>query len=241
MGKHPFPKVTAIVPCYNEAPRIERVLEALTTYPFFTEIIVVDDGSTDDTKEVLKKFPIQILKNEANHGKGYSIDRAVQIAQGDILFLCDADIHGLNHRIIKDVLEPVINRRVEMFIAMRNRKIYFTNKVLKFVPLLGGERALTKQLWSVLPNYFKNNFRLEAGLNFYAEHHGKGLDYKVYPQLGQTIKEKKYGLIKGIRRRISMYIEIIEAQLFLLPEYCKIFIHRISHKRQVARQLLTKY
>jgi len=63
--------ITAIVPAYNEAERISKVLEVLTTYKQFKEIIVVDDGSTDNTEEIVKKFNVRYIRNESNKGKGY--------------------------------------------------------------------------------------------------------------------------------------------------------------------------
>jgi glycosyltransferase involved in cell wall biosynthesis len=208
-------RITAIVPTYNEAARIEAVLAVLSTYKNFLEIIVVDDGSTDLTKEIVKKYPIRYVKNDINRGKGFSMDRAVKMAQGDVLFFCDADVSGLTHSIIDAIVEPVLEGKVDMFIGMRNRKIYFTNKVFALIPLLGGERAMVKSLWYRVPDYYKHYFRIETGLNFYAKHEGKGFDFAVFKGLKQVIKEKKYGLLKGTYQRIQLYSDLITASIRL--------------------------
>lgn len=208
-------KVTAIVPTYNEAERIGPVLEVLVSYPGFDQVIVVDDGSTDNTAEIVKKYSVTYIKRQINEGKAQAMETGVFVARTKVIFFCDADITGLTTKIIDEVVTPVIAGETDMFIAMRNRKIYLLRFVLFFVPLLGGERALTKDLWYQLPVYYKQRFRIETALNFYAKYFGQGFRYKVFVGVSQKIKEKKYGLLKGFWQRISMFYDILSAQLRL--------------------------
>ena len=91
--------LSIVIPAYNEEPRlkknIEKVISYLNTKPWSSEIIVVDDGSTDKTSEVISEFKnsqIRFLKNEGNRGKGYSIKRGVLEARGDLILCTDADL-----------------------------------------------------------------------------------------------------------------------------------------------------
>lgn len=211
-----FQKVSVIVPAYNEAERIRGVLSILTTYNGFMDIIVVDDGSLDDTSDIVQGYKtVKYLRHKVNQGKGAAMDFGVQHARGDILLFVDADVRGLTHNIINTILTPVVDGRVDMFIAMRNRKIYFLRFAMIFTPLLGGERALSKKLWEQLPEYYKHRFRVEAGLNFYAKYYGKGFEYKVVSGLHQVIKEKKYGVWDGFVQRVRMFGNIFGAQFHL--------------------------
>jgi len=205
-------KVTAIVPAYNEAKRIGGVLSVLTGYGF-SEIIVVDDGSTDDTSEVVSKYKVKHLRLDKNSGKGAAMNRAVSETKTEFILFCDADVRGLTHDILDEIIAPVVDGKSEMFIAMRNRGVYALTWMIPIVPLLGGERALTKSLWLELPDWYKNKFRVESGLNFYAKYYGKGLGYKIFPNLSQIIKEKKYGFWKGTKRRFPMAWDIFYASL----------------------------
>lgn len=205
-------KITAIVPAYNEADRIRGVLDVLVSHPRLAEIIVVDDGSTDETENIVCQYDVFYIKNERNQGKGYAMDKGVKRSKGEIILFVDADVSGLTHEMVDQIIAPVADEGLDMFIGMRNRKIYYLHLLVVFVPLLGGERALTKTLWNRLPAYYKHRFRIEAGLNFYAEHWGKGFEYTVFKGLAQVVKEKKYGWANGLKQRFGMMWNIASAQ-----------------------------
>ncbi len=204
-------RVTAVVAAYNEADRIHNVLEVLCSFPGFSQVVVVDDGSSDDTRLAAASFPVVYLRVDPNQGKGHALDVGVQASDSPVIFFADADIVGLTLDAIEQILSPVLDGNAEMFIAMRNRKIYYLRFLMGFIPLLGGERALTKRLWVELPDKYKTGFKIEAGLNFYAVHFGKGLRFRIFKEIKQTIKERKYGFKEGVGRRLRMLIEVTQA------------------------------
>ncbi len=212
-------KVTAIVPCYNEGARIEAVLKTLSAVPLINEIIVIDDGSTDDTEEKVQAFAVKYLKNEKNMGKAQAMDRGVEASTGDILFFCDADLRGLEPQTIKEIIEPILKEETDMFIGIRANKM---QRLTLQISLLSGERALKRELWDRLPAYYKQKFRIEIGLNKFAQHYGRGYQYKKFDNYFQTLKEVKYGFFEGFRRRMLMqwdvYIAYMTFHIFHIPE-----------------------
>jgi glycosyltransferase involved in cell wall biosynthesis len=90
-------KLTIIIPCYNEAKYLGRILSrvlAADVLDFEREVIVVDDGSDDDSFKVICTFEnqLKIIRHESNKGKGASIKSAMGIATGDIIIIQDADL-----------------------------------------------------------------------------------------------------------------------------------------------------
>lgn len=96
-------KLSIIIPAFNEAATIytiiQRAIKANLIYPLSREIIVVNDGSTDDTAVVLQQcvrefadlHPLKIIHHEINAGKGACINTALKYAEGDLVLIQDAD------------------------------------------------------------------------------------------------------------------------------------------------------
>ncbi len=91
----PEPFLSIVIPAYNEAGRIAHSLEAIQNYVRGKnwEIIVVDDGSTDNTVEIAaRQTGIRVLRNERNRGKGFSVRRGFLEARGELVLFTDADL-----------------------------------------------------------------------------------------------------------------------------------------------------
>jgi len=214
-------KVVAIVAAYNEGPRIRKVMEVLSSYPGFDQIIIVDDGSTDDTYLTAlgsrPPWPQQkvIVHTGPNKGKGAAMELGVQLSDPDVIFFCDADIVGLTHEIIDQTLEPVLSEQVCMMVAMRDRGLYWHLPfTIEMAAKLGGERAVSREMWESVPAKYKSRFMIETALNYIADR-TCGFDFKIMPGLSQVIKEQKQGFFRGLFGRVKMIVDIIIAHIVL--------------------------
>ena len=88
---------SVIIPCYNEAENIRAAVERIPQIAEFTEIVVVDDGSTDGTAEVVNKLMedhknLKLISYLPNRGKGPAVKAGFDAASGDVLMILDADM-----------------------------------------------------------------------------------------------------------------------------------------------------
>lgn len=106
--------LSLVIPAYNEEKRIENFIKNVIDYKkrnsFINEIVVVDDGSTDKTEDILKKYQndIRILKHTANRGKGAAIKTGVLAANEENIIFMDAD-NSTNPDQIPKLIEALKN------------------------------------------------------------------------------------------------------------------------------------
>ena len=119
-------KLTIVIPVYNEKKTIEEILKqvmAVKIPKINKEIIIVDDKSTDGTREILKKIKkrpprLRIIYHSQNRGKGAAVRTGFQNANGDILLVQDADLEYDPHDIPK-LLEPIQKEKAEVVYGSR--------------------------------------------------------------------------------------------------------------------------
>jgi len=96
-----FPKYSIVIPAYNESARIpatlNSVVDCVRRRGWSAEVVVVDDGSTDNTAEVVRAFAanaseVRLMQNDGNRGKGYSVRAGLLQALGDVVMFTDADL-----------------------------------------------------------------------------------------------------------------------------------------------------
>ena len=219
------PNVSAIIAAYNEQDTIVSVIRAVEEHPLVNEIILVDDGSSDATSERARGTSAKVITLEHNLGKAGAMNRGVQAARNDYILFLDADILGLTHEIITLTVTPVLTKKCGMFVAIRARRTYWMNRLLYFIPVLGGERALTKETWHTVPPIYRKGFQIEIALNYYTKKSGRKRAFAVMPGLSQVIKEIKRGFWLGLWQRIKMCSEVfwISFRLYFIRNAITLF------------------
>ncbi|MCM8822293.1 MAG: glycosyltransferase family 2 protein [Candidatus Omnitrophica bacterium] len=133
-------KLSVIIPVYNEAATIEAVIDRVLSVPVEKEIIVVDDGSTDGTKQLLEKIfnnrnsSIKLIFQPENQGKGSAIRRGLLEATGDAIVIQDGDLEYDPMDFI-NLIEPIEQGKA---VVVYGSRILGKNPKSSFSFYLGG-------------------------------------------------------------------------------------------------------
>lgn len=204
--------VTAIVPAREENDRLRRVLDVLTSYGGFHEIIVVTSGN-DSAESVTRRYAQVRHVHQDALGKGQAMEAGVRSATTDIIFFCDADIYGLTPDTVDRIVRPIVAGQADMSVAVRGRGVaWLTGWLARLWPtgtLVAGERALRRHVWETMPEAYKRGFRAEHGLNLHVRRSGLRLQYHLCPEIQQVPKEEKYGWGRGLARRLVEAYDVV--------------------------------
>ncbi len=203
--------VSAIIPAYNEENTIANVILPLTKTREIDEILVVSDGSTDDTAKIARNLGVTVIESQVNIGKGGAMMLGLKEAHGEIILFLDADLIGLNENHIQQLLTPILKGSTEMVIGIFEHGRLATDLAQLVAPFLSGQRVVRKSLLERVDNLKMARFGVELELTKYVAEHSINFTEVVLKELSHVMKEEKLGLIKGFQARMKMYWEIAKS------------------------------
>ncbi|MFH1089024.1 MAG: glycosyltransferase [Candidatus Uhrbacteria bacterium] len=211
------PKITAIIPAYNEEATVAEVVRVACASKLIDEVLVVSDGSTDNTAQAAQTAGARVLELSKNYGKGEAMRLGILDTNNPIILFLDADLNGFTADHIERLVWPVLTGARAMNAAQRDRGIL--NPLVRHFPLISGERALHRELFLAIPEEYTQGFMVEIALNYVCRI--KKLRYGSVLLPGLTIRRKyqKVGWRKGIKQYINMSFQIIKAM----------FVVRLAH------------
>lgn len=205
-------KVSAIVPAYNEAARIAAVLWPLAQVPSVSEIIVVDDGSTDETAKVAQRCGMRVVSLPINQGKAAALDAGIQRARYDTLLFLDADLVGLRPDHIEKMIQTYVEQEYDMVVGVFRHGRLNTDFAQVVAPYLSGQRVLRKALWKRLRSKVHQlEFGVEIALTKLAFKEDWAQGTVELDGATHVMKEEKRGLSRGLVSRFKMYSDYVRS------------------------------
>lgn len=201
-------EISIVIPAYNEERYISNVLNSLKTNDIIKEIIVVNDGSTDNTSALAKAFTKKVYDLPQNIGKGGAMYFGAKMATSKYVLFLDADLINLQERHINELALPVIDGQFDMSIGVFEKGRATTDVAQFFAPFLSGQRCLSREFFLKVSNVETSRFGVEVALTRYAQKHNLRIKEVVLDQASHVMKEEKLGIVKGFLYRLKMYWEI---------------------------------
>lgn len=207
-------KIAAIIPAFNEAKRIHSVLKVLSKINILDDIIVVDDGSSDNTYDMASVYSKHVIRLSKNIGKGGAIIKGLEVCDADIMLLLDADLVGLTEDHILNLLKPVIKLEADSTVGVFQDGRLFTDLAQKIAPFLSGQRVITKTMADDIHSFEITKYGFEVAISRYIKANKLKLKRVMLDDMTHIMKEEKLGLMRGINSRVQMYWQIVKALSF---------------------------
>lgn len=186
-------KLSVIIPVYNELDTIREILERVQKTGLVDEILIVDDGSTDGTRDILREMDsipgVRIILHERNQGKGAAVRTGIQNASGDVMLIQDADLE-YDPQEYANLLKPLEEGIADVvygsrFLGAARRPILFWN-------------MLANKILTLITNILYNNILsdMETGYKVFRRHvvkdmplHAHGFEFE--PEFTAKILKRK--------------------------------------------------
>jgi glycosyltransferase involved in cell wall biosynthesis len=206
-------KVAALVPAFNEERTIRGTLHVLQQVELINEIIVVNDGSSDRTAEIVaEELGVVLINLEENRGKGGAVHAGVQRTRADIILLLDADLIGLRKSHIVDLVSPILEGKAQATMGVFSEGRAVTDLAQLFAPKLSGQRAILRRIIEKI-DIAESRFGVEVAINQYLEDNGIDIYEVELENLTHHTKEEKMGLWRGVVARAQMYYDVVKIML----------------------------
>jgi len=235
-------KVSAIICAYNEEKTVKNVIFSVTESKVFDEIIVVNDGSTDRTEQIVvackKSIDLIDIHLPQNKGKGYAMALGIEQAKSDIVLFIDADLscQDLDH--IDQLVKPLLRNEADMTLGYTTVNIF--NRRINPMKILTGERAMFKKdILPLLDRMKESRFGVETLLYMYYRSEGLKMNFIHMKNLRHLTKYGKSPFFTATQNYFFESYEIaatVAKNLNLLLSSIKIIIQG----KVVMQKLLLK-
>ncbi len=204
-------KVSIIICTLNEAITIEQVVKSCCLFNSNSEVIVVDDGSTDDTELILNKlqenYTFIYEKLPKNMGKSWAMVHGVKLAKNEIILFFDADILNVKKEHFEQLINPIASGKEDMVLGQPSETI-INHRINPFRSLSGQRAMFKKDLLPILDDVREIRFGVETFINLYYKAHGKSIYYVFLEGIKNPTKFEKTSQMKATKEYFNAGKEI---------------------------------
>lgn len=201
--------IACIIPAYNEGGRIIKLLRTVTFSNLFSQIIVVDDGSTDNTAAMARLMVGEVDTHvlPTNRGKSFAVWFATQFLATTCTHVCllDADLVGVTVHDLHMLTDPVWYGTADATFSSRTsyNGLWHLN-----LDIFTGERVLPLSVLDECKLKDRTSFEMEVLINGVLIDSGARIKVVDWPNVKNPTKSSKYGVWQGVKRDWKMFNEM---------------------------------
>ncbi|MCX8061071.1 MAG: glycosyltransferase family 2 protein [Anaerolineales bacterium] len=213
-----LPSLAVIIPVYNEALGVKRVLEIVCKFQEVQEIIVVDDGSTDASVQMVVQTQeceerIHLISHLHNRGKGQAVHTGLITTQAEVIILLDADLRGLEVRHLEDLVSPVVSGYADMTIGVFRGGKFYSDFSHWATPWLSGQRCIWKSYLESISWKAAEGYGLETAITVASLRNNWRCQKVIWRGVFHPPSEMHRGPLRGLLNRGKMYAQVGRAFL----------------------------
>ncbi len=207
-------KITAIICAYNEQTTIEPIIRDVFGIPLFDEVVVVNDGSTDQTGAIIKSLKTELnfydIHLAGNKGKGYAMSKGIEASGEGILVFIDADLTNYTYNHASQLVSPILYGNADMVLGQHTLLRHDINPFKK----LAGQRALMKKdIVAITGKMETTGYGVETLINMHSKANRKVVKYVCLDKLMHPTKFHKTSLAKALQEFILEGFQILRTIL----------------------------
>lgn len=200
-------RAVAIIPAFNEGARVAPVVRAALAAACFNRVLVVDDGSRDDTAAQARAAGAEVLTLRPNRGKGGAMREGVRATFEPVVVFLDADLVGLRPDHPCAMTDPVRAGAYGMVVGLRDYGAA-RNALQPHFPVITGERAVRRELLGRVPASLWRGYDIEVAINDAVARAGGRAGAVVFDGIKIVDRIAKDGAAKGTAALVDMGVGI---------------------------------
>ena len=214
--------VSVLIPAYNEEPRIAAVVQAVLSAGY-TDVLVIDDGSRDDTAHRAREAGARVLQLRPNRGKGGAMLAGLRDTRGEVVLFLDGDMVGFGPASLRALSGPVERGEVDQVIGVSEEATEVTaaepDGTWEGKIILSGQRAVRRPFLEQLPEHAWAGYGIEVWINDVVDRFGGKTSIFRLPGVVATYKWEKEGGAKGLAKMADMGAEVLKAMSRVVAHY----------------------
>lgn len=205
-GRGAGPAFACVIPARDEAPTVVGVVRAALGCRYVTEVVVVDDGSSDGTGDAALAAGAKVVRrSQPDGGKAGAMAAGVGATTAAGLLFCDADLIGITSARLDALCRPVVDGRATLSVGWFDYGRW-NPLVVRLAPTT-GQRALPRWVWDSIPTPKRRGWQIEVMINEVVVEGRRPCSAQTMAGVTHRTKRDKFGRGEGRRRTWQMFRE----------------------------------